>query len=237
MLPSALARAWIAAARVRRRVARTRGWAGIRYPAREDLIHAHAPGRSWLDVGCMWGVEGRLAFLAEAAGARPVTGVDVIEATAAFEAQRTRRGSEVRFVRGDLHDPATLAAAGEHDVVWCSGVLYHAPHPLQTLERLRSVCGERLILSTEALPELPGVPGACVFYPALADGRARRAYLGAPGGRAIGVTEPFDPAAGYGNWFWGITPSALRGMLRATGFAVERELGGPFHRTVVARPC
>ena len=237
MPSSALARAWIAAARVRRRVARLGGPGSHPAPAREDLIRAHAPGRSWLDVGCMWGVEGRLALLAEGAGAERVTGVDVMEATPGFEAERTRLGSRMRFVRGDLHDPATLAEAGEHDVVWCSGVLYHAPHPLLTLERLRSVCGERLILATEALPELPGVPGACVFYPALAGEGARRPYLGAPGGRAIGITEPFDPAAGYGNWFWGITPSALRGMLAATGWAVERELGDPFHRTVIARPC
>lgn len=237
MPSSALARAWIAAARVRRRVARLGGRGPVPAPAREALIHAYAPGRSWLDVGCMWGVEGGLAFLAEAAGARSVTGVDVMEATPGFEAERTRRASRVRFVRGDLHDPATLAAAGEHEVVWCSGVLYHAPHPLLTLERLRSVCTGRLILSTEALPELPGVPGACVFYPALAGARSRRPYLGAPGGRAVGITEPFHAAAGYGNWFWGITPSALRGMLAATGFAIEREHGGPFHRTVVARPC
>jgi len=230
---SPLARAWIGAARVRRRVAR----AGSRAPAREDLIRLHAPGRSWLDVGCMWGVEGGLAFLAESAGARAVTGVDVMEATPGFEAERARRGSAVRFVRGDLHDPATLARAGRHEVVWCSGVLYHAPHPLLTLERLRSVCSERLILSSEALPELPGVPGACVFYPALGKAEQRAPFAGAPGGRAIGVTEPFDAAAGYGNWFWGITPSALRGMLRATGWTVESELGRPLHRTVIARPC
>lgn len=236
MPSSALARAWIAAAWLRRRGARATG-RGSDPLAREALIRAHAPGRSWLDVGCMWGVEGGLAFVAEAAGARAVTGVDVMVATAGYAAEHARRGSAVRFVRGDLHDPATLAEAGEHDVVWCSGVLYHAPHPLLTLERLRSVCGERLILSTEALPELPGLPGACVLYPALAGERERRPYAGAPGGRAVGITEPFDPTAGYGNWFWGITPSALRGMLAATGFAIERELGDPFHRTVVARPC
>lgn len=225
---SLTARAWIAAARLRRRL-------GPSAPPREALVRAHAPGRSWLDVGCMWGVEGALAFLAEEAGATAVTGIDVMGATPGFDAERARRGSAVRFVRGDLHDAATLEAAGVHDVVWCSGVLYHAPHPLLTLERLRAVCRERLILSTEALPELPGLPGTCVFYPGLdADGRA--AFRGAPGGRALAVTEPFDPREGYGNWFWGITPSALRGMLAATGWRIESEQGSPFHRVIFARP-
>src|SRR3712207_8110158 len=59
-----------------------------------------------------------------------------------------------RFVCGDLHDPDVLAEAGVHDVVWCYGVLYHAPHPLLTLERLRSVCGELLLLGTELIPEV-----------------------------------------------------------------------------------
>ena len=184
---------------------------------REAVVREHAPGRSWLDVGCMWGIHGALAFAAEEAGATQVTGVDVMARTPEFDAEHARRASRVRFVEGDLHDPQTLAAAATHDVVWCFGVLYHAPHPLLTLERLRSVTGETLLLGTEVIPEVPGVPAATVFYPGLGE-RGRRLFSKLPGGRAIGVTEPFDPAAGFGNWFWGLTPSAVEGMLRATGF-------------------
>lgn len=184
---------------------------------RERIVRDHAPGRSWLDVGCMWGIHGALAFLAEQSGARAVTGIDVMAPTDEFRAEHASRESSLRFVEGDLHDPRVLEAAGRHDVVWCFGVLYHAPHPLQTLERLRSVCGELLLLGTEIIPEVPGVPGATVFYPAL-DEKGRSMFAALPGGRAIGVTEPFDPAAGYGNWFWGLTPSSVEGMLRATGF-------------------
>jgi hypothetical protein len=184
---------------------------------REAVVREHAAGRSWLDVGCMWSINGALAFLAEEAGATAVTGVDVMGRTPEFDAEHARRGSAMRFVEGDLHDPAVLAEAGEHDVVWCFGVLYHAPNPLLTLERLRAVCGELLLLGTELVPEVPGVPAATVFYPGL-DERGRRMFRHLPGGRAIGVTEPYDPAAGYGNWFWGLTPSAVEGMLRASGF-------------------
>lgn len=223
-----LARAWIAAHRARRRLAR-------RPRAREELVSDWAPGRSFLDVGAMWSVHGAIAFAAEAAGARSVTTVDVIGETPEFVSERARRGSSVRHVQGDLHDPAVMERAGVHDVVWCSGVLYHAPSPLLTLERLRAVCGEVLLLSTESLPEVPGLPGACVFYPAL-DERARAAYRRAPGGRALGVTEAFDASQGYGNWFWGITPSALSAMLDVAGFDVTDLSGGPFHLTAIARP-
>jgi hypothetical protein len=143
----------------------------------------------------------------------------------------------VCFVEGDLHKLSTLEAAGVHDVVWCSGVLYHAPDPALTLRRLHAVCGEQLLLATEVLPEVPGLPGACVHYPSLSDAQ-RRVYAGVPGGRAIGVTTPYDPAAGYGNWYWGITPSALDGLLRAAGFEVVRRWrASPFHLTVAARPA
>jgi len=79
--------------------------------------------------------------------------MDIMGPTPQYEAEYARRGSNMRFVQGDLHDEVALAGLGEHDVVWCSGVLYHAPHPLLTLERLRSVTGETLILATETLPE------------------------------------------------------------------------------------
>ena len=55
-------------------------------------------------------------------------------------------------------------------------------------------------------------------------------------GRAIAVTEPFDPDEAYGNWWWGITPSALRGMLEAAGFAVDELRGAvPHDRDRAAR--
>lgn len=222
-----LARAWTGAARARRRLRGSR-------PAMDPvgLLKSVAGGRTVVDVGCMWSVDGAYCFAAEEAGASAVTGVDLMPASARFEAERTRRGSGVRFVQGDLHDPAVVEAVGPHDLVWCAGVLYHAPNPLLTLQRLRELCRAELVLRTAALPDVPGAPGACVFYPA-GDGAYAPA---AGGGRAIGVTEPFDPSAAYGNWWWGITPSALRGMLDTAGFAVRELRVEPFLATAIAEP-
>jgi len=166
----------------------------------------------------MWGVEGALALAAARAGATPVTALDLIPPTPRFTEAAT--GLDVRFVLGDLHDPAVVREAGRHDVVWCSGVLYHAPHPLLTLERLRQMTGETLLLATEVLP----VPGRlAVFAP------PRWVHPGRP--------PPLDPARGYGNWYWLPTPATVRALLAATGFAVVDELRtGPVHRTYVARP-
>src|SRR3954452_3953287 len=96
-----LHRGWIGAARARRRRERGR-------PASDPLalLRELAPGRSVVDVGCMWSVDGAYCFAAEQAGATTVTGVDLMPASERFEAERARLGSAVRFVRGDVHDAA-----------------------------------------------------------------------------------------------------------------------------------
>ena len=220
----ALARAWLTAARARRRVLRRRHGP----PPREALVRRFAPGRSFADVGAMWSVDGALAFAAEEAGATRVTALDLMAPTERYRAEHARRASTVRFVLGDVHDEAAVREAGVHDVVWCSGLLYHAPHPLLTLERLRELTGETLLLATESLPEVPGLRGACVFYP----GADRRPFA-APG--RVGLEAEFDPARGYENWWWGITPSALEGMLAATGFETLERHDDGLHITLVAR--
>src|SRR4051794_35704201 len=111
----------------------------VRTPPREELIARFVGGKSFLDVGCMWSVDGALCFAAEDAGASRVTGLDVMAATPAFESERARRESRVQFVCGDLHDPGVVEP---HDVVWCSGVLYHVPDPVLALRRLRSLTRE-----------------------------------------------------------------------------------------------
>ncbi|MEJ7797019.1 MAG: methyltransferase domain-containing protein [Solirubrobacteraceae bacterium] len=190
-------------------------------PPREELIARHVAGRSFVDVGCMWTIHGALCFAAEDAGAATVTGVDVMAPSAQFTAALQRRDSQVRFVQGDLHEPATVTQVGRHDVVWCSGVLYHAPHPLLTLQRLRELTGDTLLLATETIAETPGRRGTCVI---------------APGRDEHPNAEPAGAAGqGYGPWYWGIAPSALRTMLKLSGFQVVEEHWTPFHVTVVAR--
>jgi hypothetical protein len=224
-----LAKAWLMSARGRRRVP-------PRPPPREELIRRHAPGRTFADIGSMWGIDGAMSFLAEEEGALSVTGLDLMPMTPEYVEQHRIRGSNVRFVQGDLHDPEAIAAVGVHDVVWCSGVIYHAPHPLLTLARLRSITGRLLILATETIPEVPGIRGACVFLPGLPEPDRRAHAAARPGITAAGLTAPFDPDEAYGTWWWGISRSALRGMLSVSGFETLEEYGDSLHTTVLARP-
>ena len=185
-------------------------------PPREELVARHVAGRTFLDVGAMWSVHGAIAFAAERHGATAVTALDVMAPTPQFEAARA--GSMVRFVQGDVHDPATIAEVGSHDVVWCSGVLYHAPDPVLTLRRLRELTGDVLLLATETIR-----------------GRGRSAVFAPDPGTHPAHTEPFDPERGYVSWWWGLTAGAVLAMVEATGFRVLEEHRTRHHLTVVAR--
>ena len=229
-MPATPLRAWVNAHRLRRAVRRA---ARREPPPLESIARRVAPGRSFVDVGCMWRIDGAMAFAAADSGATSVTGVDETDATERFHAENERRGGPVRFVRGDLHEQATLDEVGLHDVVWSTGVLYHAPHPVLTLERLRSITGRTLVLGSATIPEVPGFPQACLYLPHLSD-RERAGFTGAWPGVPMGIATPFQPDEGYANWWWGITPSALDAMLRTTGFTPVETIRHPFYTAVVA---
>jgi len=207
------------------------------YARLADYIRELAPGRSFVDVGCMWGVNGAHAFLAEEAGATDVCGIDVFGPTPEFEAERARRGSHVEFVLGDCTAPETLERVGARDVVFCAGVLYHHPSPFDVLVALRTMCRSRLLLRTSTIPEVDWLANAAVFYPHMPDDARRLWDL-----RSLGllhqaaISEPFRAEDGYGNWFWGLTPSCLEAMLETAGFRVLRRDDEPFAQTVLCEP-
>lgn len=186
----------------------------------DDLIADYAPGRSWVDVGCMWHIEGRDAFRAEERGATRVTAFDAMKPTEGFLAEHERRGSTVQFVRGDLHKRETLEQLGErHDVVWCSGLLYHTPFPALAVQHLAELAGEYLILGNKTLPEVIGAPKGAVFYPGLSAEEAS-VYAGLT---AQNAGPPIDPNP-FSNWWWGLTPSTTRALVQVMGRLQE---GGP----------
>ena len=51
----------------------------------------------------------------------------------------------------------------------------------------------------------------------------------------VGITDKFDPKQGYGNWFWGLTPSCLVSLLKTAGFQVEYQFTEPFIQTLVCK--
>jgi hypothetical protein len=200
-------------------------------------IRQYAPGHSFADVGCMWGVNGEYSFIAEESGAKPVKAIDVFGPTPEFEAKKQARNSSVEFILGDVTDAGTIARIGIVDVVFCAGVLYHHPSPFDVLVALRRICGRTLILRTYAIPEISGLPNAAIYFPML-DTKDRHLWelSGLGVSRMVGVTDAFQPQEGYGNFFWGLTPSCLASLLRTAGFCIDFWANEAFAQTVICSP-
>jgi hypothetical protein len=181
------------------------------YDVQEELIARYAEGRSFADLACLWKVHGGCAFLAEEHGATSVTASDLWAASDEFEAERERRGSSVRFVQADIHDTALAERVGPHDVVWCSGFMYHTALPHLAMANLLSMASEYLIIGSKVIPSTPGLPGAAVFYPGLTD-EERSLY--APVTRTV-AEQPFQREMRGAGWWWGFSPEALVGIARS----------------------
>jgi hypothetical protein len=194
---------------VQRRAREVRVSASARDPrmttTQEDLIRRYARGCSFADIGCLWKMDGACGFLAEEVGATSVTAMDKWPASDRYREEHARRGSSLRYVQGDLHDPETASEVGVHDVVWCSGVLYHTPHPVLAVGMLLEMTGEHLIVGTKTLPAVPGLPGLAAYYPGLS--HAERAVYGPIASEVS--KRGFDRDAFFANWFWGLTPETL----------------------------
>ncbi len=177
---------------------------------RKNWIRSHVRGHSFADIGGLYGIHGEHAFVAEAAGASGVTLFDVGDAELSeFPARKRQRGSSVRYVQGDLEDPVSVERIGPHDIVWCTGVIYHTPNPVGQLLALRRITRGLLYLGTHTIPEIPGIENGCVYYPYLSD-RSRRAYASPHRDSrnfwAIGIPFNDKPMFGYANFWWGISP-------------------------------
>jgi SAM-dependent methyltransferase len=215
------------------------GWHGILvgdYGRIPEIIRRYAPGKSFADIGCMWGVNGEYSFVAAEAGATKVKAVDVFGPTPEFEAGQRNRAPAVEFVLGDVSLPEVMRRIGVVDVVFCAGVLYHHPSPFDVLVALRQICRETLILRTAAIPEIRGLRNAAIYYPML-PARDRRLWdLSSLGVRGqVGINDAFAPTQGYANFFWGFTPSCLESLLQTAGFSIEQRAHEPFAQTVICR--
>ena len=206
----------------------------------DQWIAAVAPGRSFVDVGglgercanerCSWALR---------CGAVDVAMADILPLDHPFwthfrKEVRAFGLRDIDFRPGmDLNDPGFPKALGRFDIVHASGLLYHFPHPLQSLLNLRRVVGEYLITNTVVIPDVVenaegrvSFPAAsALFLPALR-GRERavlkRYYLDRFGldldihapmsdGRAMRYLKQGEPKAGP--YWWLFTKSAFEQAL------------------------
>jgi hypothetical protein len=205
---------------------------------RDLFVSSVVQGRSFADVGGLWGTVSEKVSVAHAAGAASLAMIDISSRDDRWDEFDARRRSlgvpEVRTVRGDIQELVDAMPDLRFDVVHCSGVLYHLPEPYRLLRALRRASNAHVVLASTVTAttivndagrlEVP--EGSALFVPALTP--AERAIVGAHwrpyvGDNALGLTRDVASwsLSDFGPWWWLPTPRALATMCETAGFRVR----------------
>ncbi|MEO0386934.1 MAG: hypothetical protein AAF281_05310 [Pseudomonadota bacterium] len=211
-----------------------------------DALSQVVAGKSFVDIGGLWGTKGEMVTRMMKAGAKSATMADMQDENSplwpAFDKHCEQMGvSGYGKKIVNICAPDAPQQLGKFDVVHCTGVMYHVPDVLQFLGNLTAVTGEYLFLGSSTLPPriknaegmLETAPDQAVFIPNLTQ-RTRRiivAYYEEIYGRmdapfnAGGLTNdaPFFDAEGrpnFGPWWWLFTGGFMMRALSAHGFDI-----------------
>jgi 2-polyprenyl-3-methyl-5-hydroxy-6-metoxy-1,4-benzoquinol methylase len=206
---------------------------------RDHFISRVARGRSFADVGGLYGTVSEKLSVAHSHGATDLTMIDIVpegnELWQAFSDRMQQLGiSGYETISKSILDLAESPDHPRYDVVHCTGVLYHMPDPIRLLSALRKITRKYLVLgSAVTATSISGngetlnvPPAASLFIPALKE--HERAILEGywrpfVGSDALGLTreqkswdmEDFAP------WWWLPTVDCIRAMCESAGFDFE----------------
>jgi len=225
----------------------------------DNKIREVVAGRSFADIGGLWGTENERVTVASAGGAKSIMMVDMQKEGnqwwLAFQERCKAKGvSGCKNVVANIDSTDFASKVPITDIVHCSGVIYHVPSPVWTLSRLREVTGSVLLLCSMTIPErieteagsIDMSCGHTIFIPAL--GARNRAILRAYfEGVRIQVhnintpeTYPWRTGGGfnYAPWWWLWTPETLAAIVETAGFRVSETFDGwqGYSHYLVCRP-
>ena len=204
---------------------------------RDEYVASVVSGKTFADVGGLWGTVNEKVSVAHRHGATALTMIDITppgsELWAKFRDRMVERGiANIRCISRDVCQLTDRDITEPFDVVHCSGVLYHYPNPLVMLAILRRITREHLVLTSAVTQtvieneqgryELP--PSGAVFIPALSDSERSilKTYWQQHGISALGLTERCDfNIDRFAPWWWLPTSTAMTAMCRAAGFTVR----------------
>lgn len=203
---------------------------------RDEFIKKVVKGKTFADLGGLWGTVNEKISVAHRYGATALTMIDRItkeeDDWRLFDEHRQKLGvPEVECISKDILSLADAPGYGRYDVVHCAGVLYHIPDPMRLVETLRKITREYLVLSSVITPMriesdhgVLNVPaGACLFIPALRGKElqiVKSYWQKFVGGGAVGVTRELADwrDTHYVPWWWLPTVEAVKGMAVAADF-------------------
>jgi 2-polyprenyl-3-methyl-5-hydroxy-6-metoxy-1,4-benzoquinol methylase len=201
---------------------------------RDDLIRKVVAGKTFVDVGGLWGTVNERVSVAAAAGAESVTMLDITpldtELWTLLHERLTSLGvQDYARISGDVEKLSSQEGFPAFDVVHCSGVLYHHPEPLHLLRSLRKITRRHLILTSAITPERiendHGVfqiaASGVLFVPALPENERRivaKYWTEHAGAVAWGINRPVKwDLEDFAPWWYLPTAQAMISMAEVCG--------------------
>lgn len=205
---------------------------------RDEFLQRVVDGKSFADIGGLWGTTQERVSVAHHLGATQLTMVDVLPPLnqwwKAFDQRMADMGLADRVVT--LSGDILTLRAGPYDVTHSSGILYHMPNPMEYLAALFRLTREHCVLTSAVHPveisnRLGTVrlsPGEAYFVPAMTpEHKAIYAEFYTEGNDQVmlgGINrETVFLPSNYVPWWWLLPPETIAAMCRATGFEVVAE--------------
>jgi len=221
---------------------------------RDVYIAQVVSGKTFMDVGGLWGTVNEKVTVAAKAGAATTAMLDIQSLDhplwQAFRERCARMAvSGCQLISASIDEPGLENEVGQFDVVHCSGLVYHCPNPLYTLTQLARLTRKYLILTTTVIPStvtnskgtITVPPGAALFLAYLPHRQVEilKEHWEAGGVfPAVGITEQPHvwEVHDYGAWWWLFPVPTVRQLIMAAGFDLveDRPLWGDKAQTFMA---
>ena len=120
-------------------------------------IAEHVKGKTFADVGGLWGTVNETVTIAALNGASETTMIDIQPLGSKWwklfdERCRSLGVDDCKPVIADICNANISNNTGQFDITHCSGVLYHASDPVAMIRNLISITRERFVLSSMLVP-------------------------------------------------------------------------------------
>jgi hypothetical protein len=203
-----------------------------------EWIKERVQGKTFADIGGLWGTANEKVTVAAKAGAIETAMVDITplghEAWEKFYQRCAGEGVVCgKSISANVDELAFSEKVGVYDVVHCSGVVYHCPNPLFTISQLAKISKEALILGSAVIPhtisDSKGIikmeRSSAIFVPALNENQRRivARYFEEVGANMLGINLPLPDGWSlndYAPWWYLFTTDYVAGLLKVCGFNV-----------------
>ena len=205
-------------------------------------IAEYAPGKSYADLGGLWGTVNETITIAKLAGAKTATMADIQkmgnEWWTAFDERCEKNGvSDYECINIDICDTDSLKGHETYEFLHCSGIMYHVSDPIQFIQNLMTLTTEYLLISSMTIPEviennegtLASPEGAAHLVHMMPEESRKilASYLVSQGMKAdiVDQKKPSDLFHPNGNvktgpWWWIYSPQTMEAMCEMCGLEI-----------------